>query len=296
MKRGFAMSATQDTIPSEVNTKDSLRDTQARTVPSPGVPCSGKQWIAACEFQPLSKEEVLNAVLHRVQATVKQGRTPVVLLDLDSTLYEVTPRSHAILKEWAQSHHAGHFPMIRTAVAQLPLDEVRYSVHGTLSQLNLFVPPVLLNQATTSAKDFWVKRFFTDEYLQHDRPYTGAAEFVRRVHAEGAQVVYLTGRDEPNMGKATRENLIRDQFPWNVPCTHLLMKPKYGLDDLEFKTEALREIESLGSLVASFENEPPNVVEFFKLFPNAMHIFVDTVWSDRPALPIHGLYRIESFG
>src|SRR5690606_29410904 len=111
--------------------------------------------------------------------------------------------------------------------------------------------------ALKSAEFFWFERFFTSEYLQFDHPYSGAPEFVQKLVDLGAQVVYLTGRDEPNMGEGTRKNLIRDRFPWNVSNTHLMMKPSFEMPDLEYKQSAAGFLRENGVLVASFENEPP---------------------------------------
>ena len=53
------------------------------------------EWLKACHFHDLSEKEVLEEVASRVKKTPNS----LVLLDLDSTLYEVAPRSHQILKE-----------------------------------------------------------------------------------------------------------------------------------------------------------------------------------------------------
>ncbi len=144
-------------------------------------------------------------------------------------------------------------------------------------------------------RSFWTDRFFTSSYLVHDRPYLGAVKFVQDIYNLGAKVVYLTGRDEPNMGEGTRANLVRDGFPWNVERTQLLMKPEAYMDDLEFKRQAAILVNSQGALIASFENEPPNVAALHELLPDVMHVFVDTVCSEQLARPRKGLYRIPGF-
>ena len=108
-------------------------------------------------------------------------------------------------------------------------------------------------------------------------------------------IVYLTGRDEPGMGDGTRAMLLRDGFPWETERTHLLLKPAYGLPDLEHKINAAQFIRAHGELVASFENEPPNLVAIYEQFPDAMHVFVETVCSDHAAPAGRGLYRIRGF-
>jgi hypothetical protein len=55
-------------------------------------------WINACEFLPWNDARVLREVLDRARSTPRA----LVLLDLDSTLYEVGPRTHRILEEWVK--------------------------------------------------------------------------------------------------------------------------------------------------------------------------------------------------
>jgi hypothetical protein len=98
------------------------------------------------------------------------------------------------------------------------------------------------------------------------------------------------------MGDGTRARLKQDSFPWELDRTHLLMKAAAELDDLEHKLAAGTYVRAHGTLVASFENEPPNLVALYDQFPEAMHVFVDTVCSDRPALAGRDLYRIKGFG
>jgi hypothetical protein len=146
-----------------------------------------------------------------------------------------------------------------------------------------------------SAKKFWASRFFTSRYLPYDTAYPGAAEFAQHLYEQNATLVYLTGRDEPGMGDGTRANLIRDGFPWEVPRTHLLMKAESRIPDIDHKRGAADYLKKHGELIASFENEPPNLVALYEKFPEAMHIFVDTVCSDHAALPGKGFYRIRGF-
>ncbi len=250
-----------------------------------------QNWISACQFHILDEMEVLREVSIRAA----QSNHPVVLLDLDSTLYEVAPRNHQILHEWAISKESALYPNARDALFNLDPDRIGYSVRDTFLNLNLRLDDQQNQEALRSASDFWFQKFFTSDYLRFDRPYKGAAEFVRRLHELSVEIVYLTGRDEPNMGDGTRSNLIRDQFPWGTANIHLLMKPSFHQPDLEHKLSTAEFVESRGNLIASFENEPPNLVALSQRFPEAMHIFVDTVCSDHPTAPCTGIYRIRGF-
>ncbi len=77
------------------------------------------QWIAACHFHDLSEREVLREIGRRVgnaRDRAAEGHHlahPLVLLDLDSTLYEVGPRTHQILLEWTETQNARSFGFSR---------------------------------------------------------------------------------------------------------------------------------------------------------------------------------------
>ena len=73
------------------------------------------------------------------------------------------------------------------------------------------------------------------------------------------------------------------------------MKPSGTVLDVAHKKNVKSLIDKLGSLVASFENEPINLVALSNVFPEAMHIFMDTVYSDHPTEPGKNLFRITSF-
>jgi hypothetical protein len=261
-----------------------------------------QDWQSACHFHDLDETAVLKEVARRVsevkaRAGAEKATHPLVLLDLDSTLYEVGPRTFQILEEWMQTSAAREFPRVCAALARADHGHIGYSVRDTLEAVGLSFGEAgdEAARAHEVIKSFWFQRFFTNEYLPYDHAYPGAAVFTRKLYEIGAEIVYLTGRDEPGMGDGTRDNLLRDGFPWNVSRTHLLMKPAAHLPDLEHKKNAAHYIRQHGTLVASFENEPPNLIALSELFPDAMHVFVDTVCSDHPAPVRQGLYRIPGF-
>lgn len=248
-----------------------------------------KAWVEACDFHPLSDRETLEKVV----ALTAQHENPVVILDLDSTLYEVKPRTHRILLEWSTSEEALEHGALLSAFQSLALSHVGYSIQDTFKYLDLCHEENA--KAVEAVKRFWDSRFFTNDYLPYDHAYPGSPEFAWKLHNQGAHLVYLTGRDEPGMGRATRENLLRDGFPLNLPRTTVMLKKERKIDDLLHKLEAAQILKDFGTVVASFENEPKNVVSLSEIFPQAMHVFVDTVCGNHPAPVRGGLYRIEGY-
>ncbi len=250
-------------------------------------------WIEASRFHDLSEGAVLREVAERVSQY--SAERPVVLLDLDSTLYEVGSRTHQILKEWSAVHRGGSFEAVRAVLDRIQGSQVGYSLRDTFLSAGLELASAEVLRAWESVKEFWNHRFFTSEYLKYDHAYPGAAEFAHELYRLGAEMIYLTGRDEPNMGAGTRSRLKQDGFPWEIDRTHLLLKAAPHLDDLFHKKEAATFVRKKGRLIASFENEPKNLAALHELFPDAMHVFVDTVYSDHPTEPRDGLYRIKAF-
>jgi hypothetical protein len=211
----------------------------------------------------------------------------LVIYDLDSTLLSTQERNHVILVEFAGAPDtpAAYQP----ALARLRPADMGWNVVDDLRRIGFDDEPAL-----ERLKRFWLDRFFRDDYLVHDLPIPGAVEFVRASHDAGALVCYLTGRDEPNMGRGTRDSLVAHGFPTGER-TVLRLKPRFEDDDLAFKREAIEEIAALGEVQAAFENEPANANFFADRFPEAEVVFIETVHSPNPP-PLHGrIRRIKDF-
>ncbi len=261
---------------------------------------SRADWISFCEFHDLADADVLSAVTGRVRATIEASdgsasTLPVLLFDLDSTLYDPSPRTHTIVREWLGEHRGTLAPHVSSAMEKLEEQHVSYSLRDLFSALGLNPDEPAVEAAWKHAKTYWQSRFFSNEYLGYDRPYEGSAEFVSMLHSMGATIVYLTGRDSPGMAMGTLANLRRDDFPVDVPRTFLMMKAAREGDDYAHKVGVADRIRDLGILAASFENEPRNLMGLFEAFPEAIHVFVETVCSDSPAPLGKGLYRLKGF-
>lgn len=252
-------------------------------------------WISACRFEDLGEAEILKEVARRISFSQSQShKSTVVVFDLDSTLYEVAPRTHFIIREWIQSGHSLPADVFE-ALTKMKHEEVGYSLMDTFQAVGLDVTQQPILDAWAVLKDYWWDRFFSSEYLKHDIAYPGAVDFVTHVFGLGADIVYLTGRDEKRMGVGTVHNLRRDGFPLVPGRTRIVMKQQAHLSDADYKRQAAQEILKTGNVVASFENEPQNVVALFETFPEALHVFMHTVCSDKAAKAIHGIYKIKGF-
>ena len=240
-------------------------------------------WFAFVIANPLmaqvSRVNPLEQVLGRVQAAVARGERPLVVLDLDDTLFRVSFRTRNILHDWAAAHpEAGD---LHARIDALDPEKMPWSLPATLDQVGLKDPAL-----RKSADRYWGVGFFSSRYLAVDETVHGAVVYVNRLARAGARLVYLTGRDTGRMYEGTVRALVKSGFPAPTPSGHvLMMKSDYKLNDCLFKAQACREIRAMGPVVASIDNEPRNCNMFRAELPGATIVCVNTPHSDNsPAL------------
>lgn len=205
----------------------------------------------------------------------RRAERPVVIFDLDGTLYDNRSRTLRILHAFAASLGPEHRADARAMLAMTAQDLV-YRLDDSLR------PRGVAEAVRKAAQDAWFKRFFTDAACADDVPHRGAVRFVRACYDRGATVVYLTGRDIPNMLVGTVRTLRDDGFPIGRPRIEMVLKPTFEEDDKVFKSRHLDDMDSLGVVVGTFENEPGNTNLFAGRWPDAMHVFVDTHHAPNP--------------
>lgn len=228
----------------------------------------------------------LDAVIDHVDRAAAAGELPVVVFDLDSTLFDTAGRHLAILRAFADEE-----PAMRDVVDQLGHHDFGWHVEEPLRRRGFDHEPTL-----DRLRKFWHTRFFDGDWVAHDRPAPGAPEFVREVWGRGALVYYLTGRHVGGMDHGTARALTHHGFPlWNGRAV-LHLKPDFHLPDRPFKDQALRDIRShRGRVVATFENEPANANLFLRSFPEGHHFLVGSVRSPEGEAPDPALIPIPDF-
>ncbi len=209
--------------------------------------------------------------LRAILAEIEQRRAerPVVIFDLDGTLYDNRSRTLRILHAFAASlghEHAKDAAVIRA----LRVDSLLYRIEDTLG------PRGVSADVIARAQKAWFARFFTDTACADDVPVQGAVAFARACHARGATVVYLTGRDIPGMLVGTVRTLRDDGFPIGVPRVELVFKPTFEEPDTAFKIGMLDAMDELGAVIATFENEPGNCNMFHRRWPDSHALLVTT--------------------
>lgn len=214
----------------------------------------------------------------RVAAARAAGRTPVVVFDLDHTLYDGRPRTLVILAEFAATLPASQRKQA-DAIRRISLQGVSYLLKDTLAAAGIKDAALV-----AAAEAYWKPRFFSDAYVDLDVPIAGAAAYVRDLWSRGALVVYLSGRNAEAMLTGTTASLQKWGFPVGVRGAQLVLKPTFAEPDETFKQASLDHITALGSVVASFENEPGNLAAMATRWPDAAAVFLDTDFNPSGAV------------
>lgn len=223
-----------------------------------------------------------------------ENKSIVAIFDLDSTLFNVSPRTQKILSEFAQEMTE---KCLRDQLLKVSVRQCDWGLKETLTNagFNLQDYPEIFPKL----RDYWVERFFSNRYLHYDVPTRGAVVFAHQLAAAATQkpeIIYLTGRDEKRMGNGTREVLKK----WNFPDGRIILKPHQDLDDGEFKIQTLTELIQTAKLnqpakeFLFFENEPVNINLTGKLFPQVTVIFLNTTHSRREEISVP-VFEIDHF-
>jgi hypothetical protein len=238
------------------------------------------------EYSRAVSEHPLRAILHEIEK--RRAERPVVIFDLDGTLYDNRSRTLRILHAFAaglEHEHARDAAVIRS----LRVDSLLYRIEDTLG------PRGVSAEVIERAKKQWAARFFTDAACADDVPVQGAVTFVRACHARGATVVYLTGRDVPGMLVGTVRTLRDDGFPIGMPRVELVFKPTFEEPDTDFKTRMLDAMDELGAVIATFENEPGNCNLFHRRWPRSHAVLVTTQHAPGAPPLAPGCLRVPHF-
>ena len=206
---------------------------------------------------------------------------PIAIFDLDGTLFDVGYRTLEILSRYCARPEImrDYAPEIEKIGQLNPKKDFKYTLEQNLAHVGIGHHSAREALFIKNATDFWFKHFFSDELVLADQAYDGAADAVRWFHGRGARVVYLSGRDVPNMSRGTIAMLEQGGFPIHEDRVSLILKPDFAMDDLLFKKQALETIRSEGTVVATFDNEPANVAMFLSEFPEGWHVHFDSAFA-----------------
>jgi hypothetical protein len=214
---------------------------------------------------------------------------PVLVFDLDGTLLDNRPRVARIFHELAEDWRASR-PEIAKKLERAAADDIVYGLHENLELLGISDQAV-----RDEAFTYWKDRFFVDAYMKYDVAVPGARDFVSACYAAGATVVYLTGRDLPNMALGTFASLRDQGFPIGVVGTSLVTKPAFDIPDTVFKHDVAPSLSRHGRVVGVFDNEPANCNLLLEHHPHSKSIFLDTHHAPNPPALDERVAVIDSF-
>ncbi len=234
--------------------------------------------------------EALNRVIEVVRDLTRRRVSSVVIFDLDGTVLDNRPRTLYILREIAEYYDA-ELPQLWAAMEKPQgLNSIAYTLADTLARIGVDDP-----REVAFIEKEWGKRFFTDTYQRFDFPLPGAKRFVEEVHAAGATVVYLTGRDVSRMLVGTIDSLRQFGFPVGIAGTMTVVKTDIEQDDAIFKQDTVEYLQRLGTVVAVFENEPANSNLLLEAFPYADSFLLLTHHRPDAPSPDPRLVQIKNF-
>lgn len=214
----------------------------------------------------------------------KNGQ-PLVIFDLDSTLFNVSHRTQKILEAFTgDPQNSLKYPTEIAEIKKLQIRDTDWGIKEALIRIQLKSSDEFYRSIGT----FWKKHFFSSTYLHHDAPYSGATNYVNELYNEGIAIKYLTGRDAPNMKTGTLASLKQHGFPFKNIDSDLIMKPYKGfLEDQEYKKNILEKLHAEFKSIWFFENEPLIIKTAETFFPKINFIWIDTTHSRRIDPPIH---------
>lgn len=236
---------------------------------------------------------LLHQILVKIEEIQNQGLRSLVVFDIDSTLFNVSPRVEKILLDFAaEPTHEADFPQQVQILKSIRTQGNDWGFKNALERAGLVGHPPEFHQAL---HNYWYERFFSNEYLHHDLPYAGAVDYVNAVSKKGAEIVYLTGRDTERMGPGSVRTLQQAGFPLDDQNARLVLKPHKSLDDAEFKTNWFTALpRNHYANMWFFENEPVNIHHLRQRLPEVSVVFFESTHAGK-ALPPQDIPRIMHF-
>jgi hypothetical protein len=215
---------------------------------------------------------------------IKDQDNPIVLFDLDSTLFNVISRTESIVQDFTNDkNYQSKYQNETLKLKEIKFTEKDWGLRDALIRLDIQANLAFFEDL----RKYWREHFFSNHYLHKDRPYEGAPNYVKALYDNNIEVGYLTGRDAPNMKKGTLDSLDQHGFPLDDEKL-LIMKSKKGIQlDENYKFEVLKKIRSNNRSIWFFENEPIILRRVEETLPDVKLIFLDTVHSGRAPSPTH---------
>ncbi len=211
------------------------------------------------------------------------------IFDLDSTLFDVSPRIEAIIHQFAsQASVQKRFPDCAKKLIKSKILPSDWGIYEALKRAGIknktFVKELEL---------YWEKLFFSNEFLKYDKPFPGSVEFINSIAQKKGFIIYLTGRVLTTMQKGTLDSLAHWGFP--LAKAQIMLKPNITIKDFDFKKEALNQLHlKHDQTIWFFENEPININMTLRFFPTIYCVLIESTHCGKETVPSH-VPRIKNF-
>ena len=233
--------------------------------------------------------EFAASVLEAVEKARQGGRPPLVVIDLDLTVFDNRERTRAILRDYLLASDLS--PRTRAAALErLESHKIIYSIQENMEAIG-----VSNDMFRATGLDFWMERFFSDRYCIYDTPYAGAPEACQRLRKEDASLVYLTGRYADTQAVGTVQSLRHYGFPIAELGAQLIMKTSRQESDMAYKRRVSEELLQMGTPVAAVDNEPGHCNTMKGLFPQAQVALFDSFHSPKAPSLNEGIAVFDSW-
>lgn len=247
-------------------------------------------------------------ILDDIEKLVTKTPNPLLLFDIDDTLFSTVTREIRIWREYGEKYDV---PKLRNfperPIKSWDLKEVMVDQLGL--DLDWF------QDHRDALRFFWKERFFSNEYVQYDTPLPGASDYLRALHQGGGHIFYITGRNREEMEKGTKAILKKYGFPFEVDRATLFMndfsnqaliqknqteeerKRAQIESDRIFKEKTFAKVKKMGTAVASFDNESKNINRYYEVFhQNGFGYAVLVKTLESIAVPLQkGVVTIQGF-
>lgn len=217
----------------------------------------------------------------------QKGLSPFILFDLDSTLFDNSPRVYKIIQDFIEEHR-DIYPEHTEKMSYIRRQDIVWGIKENLKKINVH-DEELVNKVIR----YWYEKFFSNDYII-DVPLSGSCQFVKDLESSGVKIVYLTGRFE-SMREGTEKNLLEHGFPLYENGENLVLKPNPKISDEEFKHQSMESMRKFGDMLAGFENEPINSNIFQEHYPEADIFFLETNHSLNPPNLNEKIHTIKNF-
>jgi len=236
--------------------------------------------------------DVFNHLKTRIRETEAKGEKPVIVYDMDGTLFDNRSRVMKIIADMIMTPEGRALDKsIIQKIATIKARNMKYGIKDTLRAHGIEDEKVL-----DWFQQGWTERFFTNEFVMFDVPVLGAKKFVDDLYNFGVISVYLTGRDTPGMRAGTERSLAMHEFPApRGDQTFLITKPTFEQSDIEYKMEAIEKLKEMGTVIAVFDNEPKPMNILARAFPEANSYFLETLHSTDHETLDEGIQLMKNF-